>query len=395
MEALLLNIIVDLVIIGYPICIFKLLNKRDKRKLIKHNKFQNYKVIESPSAIRKTRSNKESNIKNNKEIEQLVNSFLNRLKLYITDDEIKHVENNLKTLQYKKSNILFLKLTQSSGYYAAKKHSISVNKNQEEDSFIHTIYHELLHAVTSSYNNHIYYCGFSQTNQKKNKQIGKLLNEGYTELLINRMFSSSDDVGYPYGKAVAALVEFIIGTDKMQKLFFNIDLEGLIKELSKYNDTNQVKQFILNLDTINTLENSKDQYEIEILAKLYNEVSIFLYETFQNKMEQTINAKNLAGYEFLSNQFLNLFNQIHISTQFAEEDKKRILDDIEKEELIAYKEYIKAKKEFNKTKNKQGKTLIKDKNNNKGFINIIAITSILTIISLLSIGISYLLLNAR
>lgn len=397
METTLLDIIAEpitgTIMITFQIEVYKLLNKIDKIKLIKKNKFQNFKVIESPPIIRKTKSKKESNIKDIKEIEQIVQAFLRRLSIYITNEEMEQIENNLKTLQYKKSNILFLKLTNSCGYYALKKHYIAANTNKEKDTFNHIIYHELLHAVTSSYNKNIYYCGFEQINTKKHTQIGTLLNEGYTDLLTNRMFYYNDNVGYDYGRSIAQLVEFLVDGNKMQKLFFSLNLEGLIDELAKYNDINKVKQFILNLDTIHALYNTEGQHERETLTNLYNEVSIFLYETFQNKMDQTINVNNIAGYEFLSNRFIKLFNETIKHMVFTTEET---IDELNREEKMTYEEYIKEKNTFKNIEYKPSKTLIRRKKyNNKGFINILTISALLTIISFLSIGVSYLLLQAR
>ena len=42
-----------------------------------------------------------------KEIEQIIQAFLRRLSIYITNEEMKQIENNLKTLQYKKYTSTF------------------------------------------------------------------------------------------------------------------------------------------------------------------------------------------------------------------------------------------------------------------------------------------------
>ena len=123
-------------------------------------------------------------------------------------------------------------------------------KSIDQKTFENIIYHELLHAVTSYHHKTKNYSGFKQLNTKTKKVIGKFLNEGYTELLTQKLFGPNDNGGYPYEEKVAEIIELIIDQDKMQKLYFNINLEGLINELAKYNNVNKVKQFILNIDTI-------------------------------------------------------------------------------------------------------------------------------------------------
>lgn len=403
METILLEFVTTFILGTIIISEIKIIDKSEKRKLIKKNKYQNFKVIDKAPILKLTKTNKQSNIKDNPELEEIVQTFLNRLSIYITEEEMKFIKNNIQTLQYKKSNPLILKLTNSIGYYSSRKHYIAASQNKKIDTetFKHIIYHELLHAVTSYNTKENYHTGFNLTNKKNKKQIGKLLNEGYTELLTKRIFGPNDNVGYEYEVAIAELIEFIIGTDEMKKLFFNLDLEGLINELAKYNNINKVKQFILNLDTIHYLYNEKGQYERETLVKLYNEVSIFLYESFQNKVEQTINIHNLEFYDFISNKFIKLFNEVARNSKFAVEEREQTIKELEKAESNAYEEYLKEKRHYEKEENNKSKKLVnkKYKNynifNNKGFINILTITTLLTIISILSIGVSYLLLQVR
>lgn len=398
MENILLEIVTKLILGSVIISEVK-----NKRRLIKKNQYQNFKVIDKAPIIKNIQTTKTNSIMNRKDLEEIVSTFLNTLKTQLSEEEFNNIKHNLETLQYKKGNQLFIKVTHSLGYYSARGHYIAINTKQEIDTetFKHIIYHELLHAVTSCYHNKTYYTGFNQVNTKANKKIGNLLNEGYTELLTKRLFGDNDNAGYDYEVAVAELLEFIIGIDKMKKLYFNMDLEGLINELSKYQDINKVKQFILNLDTIDALYDEKGQYERETLSKLYNEVSIFLYEAFQSRVEQTINIHNLEFYEYISNKFIKLFNEIARHSKFAGEGREQTIKELEKEETIAYKEYIQAKKNYNKEEKNKSKKLAKTKYNdyrifnNKGFINILTTSILLTIISILSIGVSYLLLKAR
>ena len=56
------------------------------------------------------------------------------------------------------------------------------------------------------------------------------LNEGYTELLAERIFSNESAGGiYEFYKEVTRLLEQIIGQEKMTSLYFTNDLRGFSK----------------------------------------------------------------------------------------------------------------------------------------------------------------------
>lgn len=157
--------------------------------------------------------------------------------------------------------------------------------------------------------------------------VGIGLNEGYTEVLSNRyvvdkkLIVNGKDTGYKYQRAVAELVELIVGRDKMINMYFHGDLEGLIKELSRYQDEMKVKEFILDLDTITKTRRDKTIIEkANMINNLYNKVNIFLYDAFSNKM----NNSDTKEYLKESRKFLELFSKIENNYPTNKKTKKEI-----------------------------------------------------------------------
>ena len=93
--------------------------------------------------------------------------------------------------------------------------------NGEKEESKKILYHELLHALTSFKCKNLLISGFHH------KNIGQGINEGYTDLITNRLLNISEydyKIGYPYESIVSNIVEFIIGKEKMYSLYFNGDL---------------------------------------------------------------------------------------------------------------------------------------------------------------------------
>lgn len=90
------------------------------------------------------------------------------------------------------------------------------------------IFHELFHAATSSKQNRVLYSGFSQNQTRKRIGIG--INEGYTSLMTNRYFDSNES-GYQLYTYIMELVEEEIGQNKLEKLYSEMNLVGLLDEI--------------------------------------------------------------------------------------------------------------------------------------------------------------------
>ncbi len=124
--------------------------------------------------------------------------------------------------------INFILKARTSGNYDVEKNAVSVSENVADIG----IYHELFHMSSSVVKEKKKYSGFHQTDFKTN--LGREINEGYTELLTNRYFPSLNlsSIAYQYEAFVAERLEQIVGREKMQSLYLNANLKGLIDELS-------------------------------------------------------------------------------------------------------------------------------------------------------------------
>lgn len=131
--------------------------------------------------------------------------------------------------------------------------------------------HELLHMSSSIKKKnkscagfyHCYYALYAKFS------VGRGINEGYTELLNERIFDGKNDGGlYEIYKIISGMTENIVGKDKMTQLYFNADLKGLVLEISRYISKQETKQFIINLDLM-VKEPNKINDIMEYLLNLY------------------------------------------------------------------------------------------------------------------------------
>ena len=105
--------------------------------------------------------------------------------------------------------------------------------------------HELLHAASSGDKNAR--VGFSLVFEKAG-MFGEGLNEGYTELLNQRIFNHINS-SYPYLTVLAELIEnFYENKDDMMKDFFHADLLALISELLKSMSLEEAIDIITSMD---------------------------------------------------------------------------------------------------------------------------------------------------
>lgn len=371
---------------------------KTKHKLIKKNKLENCQIIYETNDLKNTRKYAQEP-KQSKEIKKLVNEALERLSNDVSPQSMQIITDNLRNINERSDLLDSIKqelIERSYGYYQPKNHYISINllktkvgelshskvkKYKTKQLLRQILSHELMHAASSHKYNGLYSIGFSQLNNKQGR-IGDGINEGYTDLISQRYFcNNGKDVVmttvYTYLKAVSEITELIIGKQKMLDLYFQGNLKGLIEELSKYQPESQVKQFILDLDTIGKANGVKIINKNEMLMTYSNRISTFLYNAFSNKM----NKENTDTIDYLkqSKNFLTLFSNM-------EKEQKRMLKVKESKTLntISNKD-LKTEKAKTKVKTKPSKP--------NGYINILAITILLSSIIVLSISLSYLILK--
>lgn len=197
-----------------------------------------------------------------------------RKKLYkkLNNQNLTLLNNNIASLKvkikYLDPKIFSLKV--SAGTYSVKKNKIKLL------SFLKNgvINHELIHMATAFYDKKykIGFCGFQQILFYNGESLGCGLNEGYTQLISKRYFNENNDYttdGYKICMFFAEKVEEIVGKDRMESFYFNADLMGLYKYLTKFDESSNIYTFIINLDNIikkEDISNVKNDPEYGLLS---------------------------------------------------------------------------------------------------------------------------------
>lgn len=210
------------------------------------------------------------------------------------------------------------------GSYDVRENKIQIDNG----GYASAIFHELFHMASTIYKDDICYSGFCQISSKLGVNLGFSLNEGYTELLTKRYFGHVTELpkSYVVEVHIASKLEEIVGQEKMESLYLNADLPGLINELKKYAYEEEIMNFISGTDFLtehigdkkllpfekgmitNSLKNINEfllkAYTIKLKIQLYNRI-IDLNE-FEEKINMYIFSlgNNLKygkyNYEFLT-----------------------------------------------------------------------------------------------
>lgn len=181
---------------------------------------------------------------------------------------------------------------------------------------IYSIYHELMHAASTIKQSDKIFSGFSIADFDKNTLcLGKYFNEGYTELLTERYFPNDCELTgniYFFAKKIAGIIEIIIGKDQMENLYFNANLKGLIKELSKYGREAEIEEMISYVDIVESLYyDNIDKKEIgSTLVNIIHNLETYLFKTYFNKLCLSNFSESEIGYRLLN--FLNLLDSIYL-----------------------------------------------------------------------------------
>lgn len=182
----------------------------------------------------------------------------------------------------------------TNGTYNIKKNKIDVKDKSP-------VYHELFHMASSIFKKDCLYSGFSQAILKpKIINLGDGINEGYTQLLTNRYFKNvASDKIYPYLVLVAGNLELVLGQEKMEKLYLNADLLGLINELKKYISESEIMQFIAAMDFVKYCNNSEKTIfdKKDMLVKSLKTISNFLIRIYAEKLICQIEEEKITRQE--------------------------------------------------------------------------------------------------
>lgn len=264
--------------------------------------------------------------------ESIVN-FATTITRIMPDADLTLFYNNLSNLttttkNFKISNLLLNSDTQ--GSYGSKSNQIML----QEDNYTLTIDHELFHMASSFYreSDGMIFSGFMQETKDK-KSIGAGINEGYTQLLAERYFEENLKA-YSYEKSIVEKLEMVVGKEKMESLYLNANLYGLIQELKQYEEENTIMQFIADMDFLNRHSSEKSWLPTEknmTIPKLKN-VNNFLLSCYLKKIKMDNNELDI---ELLSEKFINFIVGIPLelkkgNKEYVFMEKEDIMDTIDK-----------------------------------------------------------------
>lgn len=253
-------------------------------------------------ALEKEECNITTYLKFSEEYNEIVQEFNDTMESKFNNEKTLF-NRNIKTVKIKNSKISFFnkaidhfRKAVEQGSYCDNNNTIEirVSSTEHKDKIKNVVMHELIHM---SSNRDVICTGFHQSNVEHSTvtSLGRGINEGYTEKLNQEYFSKYIDRGvYDEEIVLASGIERIVGKKKMQELYFNADLKGLIRGINHYvNDMNEVANLIYDIDKLGSIRNeAKRENEYQILReKIAN-----IYST-KLELEYNLNLINEEQYE--------------------------------------------------------------------------------------------------
>ncbi len=182
--------------------------------------------------------------------------------------------------------------------------SLSVKKSNLDAMKRVTFNHELIHMATTYKRGNITTTGFK--NSYNTFGFGEAINEGYTEIINARYFSSPEDIiesksnSYLYEQRYAYLIETLVGRKKMEELFFDADLVGLVEEMSKYIPLGRIQQIMMELEVTNLSLDKNTTFR----NNLYVEMANAILEKNKKRLERHEITKKEYDLEYLQTTLL-------------------------------------------------------------------------------------------
>ena len=320
---------------------FKIFKKGGKleKELIKYTDIDRVKVIELPEEVYEPVD--KTKILENIVFKNVQRIFGQKIVEIVPEEDLSNFYRNFSSIQMidlaatKVFSNLFKRGGLLGGYYDPQTNTISF-KDSFLSSVIGAITHELLHAASTFYDKkrNIVFCGLSQMyinkeDKKKSETYGLAINEGYTQYLNNKYFVDqnsvtlnffgkrytfqgknefSEKIEYKEEQIIAKALNAIVGEDKMQSFYFRGDLNGLVKELEKYQSREVIYRFINYTDTL-CFYASKKNVNNETVNEIKKFVNSFLFSTFV-KAQKARNIDDNDQYIFFINNCLPYENSV-------------------------------------------------------------------------------------
>ncbi len=205
--------------------------------------------------------------------------------------------------------------------------------------------------ASSVHKDGVNYSGFSQTamKQERHDSLGSALNEGYTELLTERYFNHGEEargtigdyeaqVGYIFERSIASKLEKIVGQEKMESLYLNANLPGLINELKNYASEEEIMKFISKTDFLSKHLRSTNPlpFEKEMAESSLKDTTEFLLKAYIMKMKKHLDRGELDANSFtdaLATYISSFSPTLTIPKKFRNREYKFLTPEILKESL--------------------------------------------------------------
>jgi len=172
---------------------------------------------------------------------------------YVDPVNLEYCFKNINSLNIKNKHTLWEHLSNFfSSSFATGSYSPYYNKMELFTKNKSTISHEFLHMASSA-NGFPNFCGFSSYKREPEKKtiykFGEGLNEGYTELLNNRIFGYKNYSTYINNVKIAKLIEcFFDNYRDMEYAYFHTDIGAVYNAFCKYGTKEEFYIVMNNLD---------------------------------------------------------------------------------------------------------------------------------------------------
>ena len=152
------------------------------------------------------------------------------------------------------------------------------------------------------------YSGFKQSELYKLTVRGRAINEGTTEFINYYLFDYSiENCCYQDLVYITKGIANLIGREKLMELYFNNDLEGLIKEIGEYSDKKTAATIVKGMDKLHSLR-YKSLLNVDLpTSKELEENLISLVANLNLKKQKQLLANNeITLEEYENNKLLNV-----------------------------------------------------------------------------------------
>lgn len=236
------------------------------------------------------------------ELQEIVQTFKNNVSQENFYNAVKKLQtvkiNNLtikKDLKYYLQNIIMNPII-AAGNYNPNNNTITMFLHKK-----HVLSHEFLHMASVKNKDN---SGF-WLNTRFDQEIGRGLDEGYTELLNQRIFKSKS-LSYFHNVKIARLLETFFDNPKdMENAYFNGNIEEIFKQFLTYGTKEEFFQTMNSLDNLattssvvfNQLEAIKTElnlYKIIKRSKDQNKINNFEQILYENKLLKLLKSKQFT-----------------------------------------------------------------------------------------------------